>query len=137
MTSPSNIRDAGFTLLEMIVVIAVMGLAMLLIAGYGQPKDQWLQTQSAARKVADAMRTARGQAIAQDQPVAFAMPVLPKGLKVAVQAPANSILFEPDGSASGGSVRLSDAGRAIIVTADWLTGRVQIDTVDAAPQNAP
>jgi general secretion pathway protein H len=127
MTSPSNTRQAGFTLLEMIVVIAVMGLALALISGFGPPRSHWLQTQATARQVAGAMRAARGNAIAQGQPVAFTLPRLPGWLTVTVQAPPGGIVFEPDGSASGGRVVLDGAGREIAISADWLTGRVQTD----------
>jgi general secretion pathway protein H len=127
MTSRNNARQMGFTLLEMIVVIAVMGLALALLAWFKQPQSRWLQTQAAARQVADAMRAAHGRAVAQGQPVAFTLPRLPGWLIVSVQAPPDGIMFEPDGSASGGRVLLDGAGREITVTADWLTGRVQID----------
>ncbi len=118
--------DAGFTLLEMIVVIAVMGLTLLLLADYGQPRNRWLETQAAARQVAAAMRAARGGAIVQGRPEALVLPHLPPWLAVSVQAPPGGIVFAPDGSASGGQVVLG-SGKDIVVSADWLTGRVQID----------
>jgi general secretion pathway protein H len=119
--------DSGFTLLEMLVVIAVMGLILLLITGYGPPRSHFLEEQAAARDVAAAMRAARGQAIAGGQPVAFTLPRLPAWLAVSVQAPPGGIVFAPDGSASGGRVLLDGNGREVVITADWLTGRAQID----------
>ncbi len=119
--------ESGFTLMEMLVVIAVMALTMLLIANYMQPHSHWLQTQAAGRQVAEAMRDAHGQAITQGEPVALVLPHLPPWLH-AVEAPPNGVLFNPDGSSSGGSVLLGSAGeRSLTVTADWLTGRVQIN----------
>ncbi len=120
-------RQAGFTLLEMIVVIAVMGLVLAMLAGYGPPRSHWLDTKAAAREVADAMRAGRGRAIVEGHPVALRLPPMPAWLGVTVQAPPGGIVFLPDGSASGGQVLLDDAGRHITVTADWLTGRVRID----------
>jgi general secretion pathway protein H len=124
--------DAGFTLLEMMVVIAIMGLTLLLISSYLQPHSRWLETQAAGRQVAEAMRDARGSAIVHGQPVALVLPHLPAWLPVAVQAPAGAIVFEPDGSASGGRVVLGDASQTgshqdVVVSVDWLTGRVQTD----------
>ncbi len=108
----------------MLVVIAVMGLAMALVVNYRQPHSQWLQTQTASRQLAQALRAARGQAISEGHPVAPALPRLPAGITEAVQAPKGGILFAPDGSASGGQIVLASPGGKITVSVDWLTGRV-------------
>jgi general secretion pathway protein H len=74
--------------------------------------------------VAEALRNAHGQAIAQGHPVAPQLPHLPATMAVSVQAPPGGIIFAPDGSASGGRVRLGNGASAIVVSIDWLTGRV-------------
>ena len=131
MTSRNKLSScAGFTLLEMLVVIAVMGIAMVLLADAGPPKNHWLETQAAAQQVAQAMRDARGRAIAQGQTETLVLPPLPPWLTVAAQPTAavpGAITFAPDGSASGGGILLSEAGRRITVAADWLTGAVHVD----------
>jgi hypothetical protein len=71
------------------------------------------------------MTQARGRAIASGQPVTLRLPPEPGWMTVTVTPPA--IVFQPDGSASGGTVRLDDAGRGITVSTDWLTARVRID----------
>ncbi len=121
-----GLPESGFTLLEMLVVIAVMAVAMLLIANFGPPRSHWLETQAAARQVAEAMRDARGRAIVQGQPQPLVLPHLPVWLAISVQAPPGGIVFAPDGSASGGSVLLGGPGTDIAVSADWLTGQVRI-----------
>ena len=110
----------------MVVVIAVLGLVIGALAAIGPPRDRWLRTQAAAADVAGAMHQAAGRAIATGRPVALALPALPAWLAVAVQAPAGGIVFQPDGSDSGGSVLLEENGRQISVSADWLTGRIGI-----------
>jgi general secretion pathway protein H len=119
--------QAGFTLMEMLVVIVAMGLILLLVTGYGPPRSHRLEAQAAARQVAAAMRAARGRAIGQDQNVPLSLPRLPAWLAVSIQAPPGGIVFAPDGSASGGQVRLDGAGQDIAVSVDWLTGRVTVD----------
>lgn len=118
-------KNAGFTLMEMLVVIAVMALILLLVTGYGPPHSHRLEAEAAARQVEDAMRDARGRAIAQGQPVALVLPRLPSWLAVSIHAPPGGIVFAPDGSACGGAVRLEDGGLDYEVTADWLTGQVR------------
>jgi len=116
-------RSKGFTLLEMLIVILVMGLIMAMLAGYGPPRNRWVDTEAAARGVAAAMVAARGQAIATGQKVTVRLPKLPDWMGETVSGP---ITFEPDGSAAGGRVVLDDNGRDITITADWLTGRVRL-----------
>jgi general secretion pathway protein H len=121
----SRNKEAGFTLLEMIVVIVIMGLIMGLVGEYGPQKSHWLETRGAAQAVAQAMAQARGQAIATGQPVALKLPSVPGWLTETVNASA-PMMFEPDGSSTGGVVTLDDQGRRIDVTADWLTARVSV-----------
>ena len=119
--SPNN-AESGFTLLEMLITIVVMGLAMLLIAGYAQPHSHRLE----AERVAAMMRQDRGLAIATGQPVRFVLPPLPGWLGVIAQLPKGGLLFEPDGSSSGGAILLAAPGMRSLISADWLTGRISI-----------
>ncbi|HYP63998.1 MAG TPA: GspH/FimT family protein, partial [Acidocella sp.] len=80
-----------------------------------------------AREIAAAMRAARGEAIDQGHPVRFTLPRLPASVTATIQAPPVGIVFAPDGSASGGRVVLDGPGQELAVSADWLTGQVQID----------
>jgi general secretion pathway protein H len=129
MTSRSNPaqRDSGFTLLEMLVVIAVMGLILAMVLNFGPPQSHGLTMRAATAETAAAMRMARARAIADDRPAALALPALPGWISASVEAGPGGIVFDPDGSTSGGSVVLNAGGRRATITADWLTGRVSID----------
>jgi hypothetical protein len=84
------------------------------------------------------MRLARSRAMVESRPVPFAAAgdghgfVLDKGLvalgpfvRIEMARPP-VISFAPDGSATGGAVRVMVDDKARIVRVDWLTGRVTI-----------
>jgi prepilin-type N-terminal cleavage/methylation domain-containing protein len=68
-----NRRDtAGFTLLEMIVVLVVLGLTPGLVMTHGPVHSRRLELDATARQVAGALRLARSRAIAEERGVAVA-----------------------------------------------------------------
>ncbi len=139
--------SSGFTLLEMLIVVAVLGLVLGMIVLRGPVRSQGLDTRAAAREVAGTLRAARARAITTDRPVLFLLDpahhafqvegspprTLPTGLNAALlsraqlgQRPLSAISFAPDGSSSGGAVVLADGHHRLAVSVDWLTGRVSI-----------
>ncbi len=135
--------ERGFTLIEVIVVLAILALIAGLVLARGPQRSAALDMRTASRAVAGALRAARGRAIATNQrvPVRFdpraatlrvgAGPAraLPAGIGLSVVAAAEqgaAILFLPDGSSTGGRVELAGEGRRADVGVDWLTGRVSI-----------
>jgi general secretion pathway protein H len=141
-------RQTGFTLIEVIVVIAILALAVALIVGYRPPWSSSLSVRGAAGQLAVALRVARSEAISRDAPVSVMVDVarhryrvdretertLPPNLKVELltlvsersATNAGEIRFNPDGSSTGGRVTLGDGSRTIAVGVDWLNGRVSI-----------
>src|SRR5579864_3776422 len=80
MTSPDNptaspriSRSAGFTLIEMIVVLAILGMTLVLVTAYRQPWSRTLSTEGAAAQLVADLRLARSQAIAANRPVLFSV----------------------------------------------------------------
>jgi general secretion pathway protein H len=140
---------AGFTLIEILVVVTVLAIALAIPAARGPLRSPGLEVQAAANRLAQTLRLGRSRAIAADRPVPVVldlatrdmaldgMPrfVLPASATVAArmadgQMPARQVafLFAPDGSATGGRVILAIGERRLVVAADWLTGRVGITT---------
>lgn len=128
--------SAGFTLLEILVVLVILALGFAVVAGAVPRRSTGLDLSTQTDALAGALRAARAQAMAEDRPVVFAalpdgqgwrldaaVHVLPSGLRLSV-AGGPALLFEPDGSASGGVITLAVRGRAAALRVDWLTGRV-------------
>ena len=153
--APSNTPDnrptnrsgtPGFTLIEVIVVLVILGLGLALLTTRGPLRSTALDLRAATSEITQALRLARARAIATDRPVIVALDpagnafrvgsgstqTLPRGVTLeatAVQGPAAGIAafrFAPDGSASGGRITLTAGGRSAVVGVDWLTGRVSV-----------
>ena len=136
--------DAGFTLIEVLVVLAILGLVAGLVAVRGPSRSAALDLRAASGEVARAMRLARTQAIAGNAAVPVVLDPatsgyrvgdgpprrLPAGIGLSVIAVAGAglptISFAPDGSSSGGRVELAAGGRRVQVGVEWLTGRVVV-----------
>jgi general secretion pathway protein H len=142
---------AGFTLIELIVALAILGLALVLITGYRAPWSTVLGLRGTAAELASGLRLARSQAIAGNRPVALDLDLaqhryrvgdgppheLPPKLSIKLLTIAGEnrgrtngdIRFNPDGSSSGGRIALAEGGRSVAVGVDWLTGRVTVADV--------
>lgn len=128
--------SAGFTLIETIIVLVILGLALSIVASFVPRRNTTLELAAATNRVTGALRLARSRAMAESRPVPFA-PVpgghgfrvdnaqYTLGPAVTVVMPESLILFAPDGSASGGSLRVVVDGHQQVIRVDWLTGRVE------------
>jgi general secretion pathway protein H len=139
---------AGFTLIEVIVTLAILGLALVLIAGYKPPWSRGLGLRGTASELAAGLRSARAEAILRNRPVALELDVaghryrvgegavrtLPPQITVALltitgerqSATVSGIRFNPDGSSTGGRISIVDGTRGIAIGVDWLSGQVRI-----------
>jgi general secretion pathway protein H len=141
-------RVGGFTLIELLVSLAILGLALVLIAGYKPPWSRGVGIRATAAELAAGLRLARSQAILSNRLVVFDLDLtghryrigtgtprlLPADLSLelltisgeARNAREGDIRFNPDGSSTGGRISLTDGQRRIGVGVDWLTGRVSV-----------
>lgn len=138
--------EGGFTLIEVLAVLAILGLAIGILAGRGPSRSVALEVRQTANTVAQALRLARSQAIAVNGDVAFVLDVARRGFRVgdgpwqaippaldvgvtAVAGEASSaarIVFAPDGGSTGGRIRVAGGAAVRVVVVDWLSGRVTV-----------
>jgi len=134
--------ESGFTLIEMIVVLVVMGLMIGILVARGPTRSATIDLNAASRTLTDELRHARGEAISTDRPVrisaAQARDALARAahrnqagpIALMLHSPPddpheNGILrFDPDGSANGARIVLAENHQSIAITIDWLTGRI-------------
>ena len=131
--------SAGFSLIEMLVVLAIIALAAtaLPMLGAGLPG---VRLRAEADRIASVLRDLRDAAIRRDattqltiDPAArtyTATGTAPRGLpasvtRIEMQNPGGCcIRFFADGTSTGGTVVLRGIRRSAVIRVDWLTGAV-------------
>jgi general secretion pathway protein H len=148
---PHPDRGGGFTLIEVVVTLAILGFALVLVAGYKAPWSSGLGLKGTAAELASGLRLARSEAIVSNRLVAFDLDVNGHRYRVGTRTerrlPANisldlltiagerrgagigDIRFNPDGSSTGGRITLADGRRRMAIGVDWLTGRASVADV--------
>jgi general secretion pathway protein H len=143
-------QDKGFTLVEMLVVLAIIGMVMASASSsFRNPRADEQIRPVAARLVAE-LRAARSLAIASNREIAFAFDAEARVYRIdgtAASTPVSpsitvtlltakefvrdrsdaKIVFFADGSSTGGRLTLTQGNRSIPILVPWLTGYPQID----------
>ena len=137
--------SAGFTLVELLVVMGIMGLVLATVLS-AKPKTAAMRVAIAARAVAATLQLARAQSMASNAEtviridtqnrqfgLAGSMHALPRGMTVAMTVAeteriedSGGMRFYPDGQSSGGEIVLTLDGRASRIAVNWLTGEPQL-----------
>jgi general secretion pathway protein H len=147
-------RANGFTLLEMLAVILLVGIAAAAVSISVTQGLASARVRAASSEVAGALRAVRAQAIVRGQDQNFDVDTqansyrnvkqqdvrLPKGMRVSITSAKEDqpndhtgrIRFFPDGSSTGGRITLQRGKREWHVNVSWLTGQVRV--VDAVAQ---
>jgi general secretion pathway protein H len=132
---PTDRNQCGFTLLEIIIVLVIMGLALAVFAGHGPMRSARLDIDGTAREIAGSLRLARSRAIALDRSLTWV--ATPESFGAAGEpshpVPPDVVLngsreigFAPDGSSTGGQLMLQGGERKVVIGVDWLTGAVRL-----------
>ena len=140
----------GFSLIELLVVLAILGLLVAFVpSAYGKLSES-VQYRSTLRTIVSDLRTARQRALTGREVASFSVDLdkrsygiagavqntLPKSLNINVTVGRElitsgkiaSIEFLPDGGATGGSIEVIRAGGdGTRVRVDWLSGRVSLE----------
>lgn len=149
-----RLRAGGFTLVEMVVVIALIAVITLIVYGAMSGGLDGLKLRGTAKALANELRFARAQAIATGTVQRFAIVPdartwtgakdhhgqLPKtysvkflGVRqVQTRQGEGTILFFEDGASTGGRIQLKVRNAAWNVDVAWLTGEVSVHRAERA-----
>lgn len=142
-------RQRGFSLLEVIVVITIIGLAYTLLPKMVFSGVSGAELRSNARAVATGLRIARDTAINTKREAMLVINLenreftLPNDTRLhklnekldvklytseadLISDKVGTIRFYPDGSSNGGRVTVAAGERGFEIDVDWLTGHVTI-----------
>ena len=142
--------EAGFTLLELLVVLVIVALAATAVMSIGRSSLESARVRSFLIEAEAMFRDARTTAISTHAQTAVMidskarrlsmsdgsrMLELPKGVtldaKVAVPKEGGlpSVRFFPSGASSGGQLTFNFRGRNYALRINWLTGRADAQTL--------
>ena len=141
--------EAGFTLIEMLVVLTILALTTTLVAPLVSGGSEGARLQMAASDLASAFRLTRSAAITRNRDISLMIDVNKRTFSSAVVSQRSlapdidakltfaaglgagrsdgGFRFFPDGSSTGGDVTLSLRGTQTTLCVDWLTGVARQD----------
>lgn len=145
---PPKPRQRGFTLVEILAVVALIALAVTLISVSVGSGLAGARVKAASRDLVAALRYTRGQAIVKREPMALRVDVEQRRFRAPdrrwVELPGDMtmklftarseleeegvgrIRFFPDGSSTGGHIELLHDDAVWRVEVMWLTGDVKV-----------
>jgi general secretion pathway protein H len=149
MFASRAIRADGFTMLELVIVLLLMGLMLLIVPRYVFTGVSAADLRASSRDLAAGLRQARSEAVLLRRETTlnvdlekrnFALSThakvhqLPEALELklftaqseVVNEKQGAIRFFPDGSSTGGRITVASGERKYLVEVDWLTGKVSI-----------
>lgn len=145
--------QAGFTLIEIIVVMVVVGLMVAVIPPRLNGTLEKMKGKAAMRETISALRQTRNLAISSGKTARLVINIANNTLKIDDQTAktlsktirlglltarseqlseqAGAVRFYPDGSSTGGRIKFAAGKQNYFVEINWLTGKVAlIDQID-------
>ncbi len=146
-------RSKGFTLIEMIVVIVLVGIVASVVTFSFTRSLAGARIQAASNDLVAGLRYTRGQAIVKGEQKVLMLDLekntwlapgkeerkLPEGMLLRLTTAqqeltsdkAGGIRFFPDGSSTGGNIAVVLGEREWKINVGWLTGEVTLDKPDS------
>ena len=145
--------EAGFTLVELLAVMSIMAMLLVAVANIYRAPSPRAEVKAAATLIAARMRDLRASAMTagddrravidvDGRAVSFSdgRPPLQLSRKVELtvtgaesetsSATEAGVRFFPNGSSSGGTIKIQSEGQKYEVRVNWLTGRVSLAELD-------
>jgi general secretion pathway protein H len=141
-------REQGYTLLEMLIVLAILGIGTAATGQLVVHRLPGFQVDAGSAAIAAMFREARSIAIRDNREQLVVIDLDARSLQIGsvgrkhqlegnigislvtasseLQGERGAIRFFPDGTSSGGRVRLLADTRANEIIVHWLTGHVEI-----------
>jgi general secretion pathway protein H len=144
-----RIRTQGFSLVELLIVVVIMGLVYVLVPRMIFGGVSGADLRASSRDIASGLRQARSLAVRERREAFVTLDLdkrafslsgnarifqLPEKLELKLYTAQSEIVnerqgairFFPDGSSTGGRVTVASGERKYLVDVDWLTGKVAI-----------
>jgi len=143
-------RPRGFTLLELLVAVAITSLAVAVVPPFVANSLPGAELKTITRELASALKTARSLAVTRNESVSLRLDLdknqywitgygntrqLPEDIDLVLYGAdseipnevSGGIRFFSDGSSTGGRVTIVRDKRSYRIDVDWLLGRIVVD----------
>ena len=119
---PRRNREAGFTIIEMVVVLTLLAFAYALAAPAISIWFDGPRLDNAVAQVITSLREARARAITTSRENVFTLSADEDGI---TYSQSGDLTFFTDGSSSGARITLKSDKQSRAITIDWLTGKIR------------
>lgn len=146
-------RDEGFTLVEMLVVLALVAVLLMISLPYSTSSGEARKLDAIAQIIAAKLRETQASSLSSNRERSLTLDIgkgmlvqtdpdktfeIPKGITLSIVTSDNEILddagafrFFPDGGSTGGRIIMSKGGNRREIAISWLTGGIVVSSGEA------
>jgi prepilin-type N-terminal cleavage/methylation domain-containing protein len=118
-------HQAGYTLLELLVVLVIMGLLISVIPGRALPGIDAFRFSGKMQEIISRLSSAHEESIETGQTIILEpSDFVVSGVDILLPPRSPKIIFFPDGTASPVNIEVEYSGRRLSLTIDPVTGAV-------------